>query len=188
MTSLASKQKLLLEQPTPADERHTGPRVPFVGKGSSPSPACPFPRSRGSKSGRHGIGSIGSLGTVVYRKVSCTSGGRDALLVVQDLSVGEAGMIIDHHVILVEPDPRPGVRVADGSLAFGPPSTAVGKPAELLDVNVDQFPGPVLIIAAPSGALGTDEFSGDRVTPGQQWLLVAAQYPWHCPLRPPSCG
>lgn len=68
--------------------------------------------------------------------------GRD-LLVRVDLAVGEAGVVVDCGVDVVEAHAadRPA-RVAAQDFV----TAAVGDAAELLDVDVDQFAGPVAFV------------------------------------------
>ena len=81
------------------------------------------------------------------------AGGGLALLVGVDLGVGQAGVVVDGgvHVVVAASRRgplRPGGRLAAAVAAVDPPAAAVGEPAELLDVDVDQFAGAVAFVAA----------------------------------------
>ena len=93
----------------------------------------------------------------------CAGGG---LLVGVDLAVGQAGMVIDGGVDVVEAHAvAPG---AAGLAAQDLVSAAVGDAAEFLDVDVDQFTGPVAFVAA-------DELSGGAVQEGESVQAVPDQ-------------
>ncbi|KRC54710.1 hypothetical protein ASE19_04305 [Nocardioides sp. Root79] len=64
---------------------------------------------------------------------------------------------------------------------MGLPAPAVGDLAELLDVHVDQFGGPVALVADRGLLRGADHFSCDRVQLSQVSHAVAAQDPRHRP-------
>ena len=108
-----------------------------------------------------------------------------ALLVGQDLGVGQPGVVVDQRVDVVEADPgsRSGRRSAPCCAAVGPPAAAVGDPAELLDVHVDQLAGPVAFVADRGGLRGPDHLTGDRVAARQVGHCVAAQDPGDRPRR-----
>ena len=81
----------------------------------------------------------------------CAGGG---LLVGVDLAVGEAGVVVDCGVDVVEAHAASGGPA--GLAAQDPMAAAVRDPAEFLDVDVDQFAGPVAFVAA-------DDLSGGPV-------------------------
>ena len=62
-----------------------------------------------------------------------------ALLVGKDLGVADAGVVIDRDVDVVVTDPASLDLLR---AAMGPPAAAVRDASELLDVQMDQFPGP----------------------------------------------
>ena len=77
---------------------------------------------------------------------------RVSLLIAEDLGVREPGVVIDHGVDVVEPDPGSLLRRGRAHLAsVGPPATPVGDPPDLLDVHVDQLTGPSTFVAHRGG-------------------------------------
>ena len=95
-------------------------------------------------------------------------------LVGEGLDVGEAGVVVDRDVQeVVAPIPRP----ADGFVApVQAPPAALGHPAELLDIDMEQLTGAATFItrSAPSPA---DRLAGDRVDRRQRRNLMAGQDP-----------
>ena len=76
-----------------------------------------------------------------------------ALFVGEDLGVHHSGAVVDGGV--QEPVADVGVCRAWGlSSAVDPPAAAVGDPCELLDVDVDEFAGPVPLVAPNRFAVG----------------------------------
>src|SRR4051794_16028748 len=73
------------------------------------------------------------------------AGAGGALLVVEDLGVGQPGVVIDGGVDVVIAQPSGAAR-AD-TAAVGAPATAIGDAAELLHVDVHQGAGPVVFVA-----------------------------------------
>jgi hypothetical protein len=112
------------------------------------------------------------------------AGAGDGLLVRVDFAVGEAAVVVDC-----------GVDVVEAHLAAGGPAglaaqhlvaAAVRDPAELLDVDVEEFAGPVAFVAA-------DDLAGGPVQVGQPVQAVADQDPVHgrggqVQDRPEPCG
>lgn len=92
--------------------------------------------------------------------------GRDLLIAV-DLAVGKAGVVVDRAVDVVEAHAPHG---SAGRAAQDAVAAAVGDPAEFLDVDVDEFAGPVSFVAADHGA-------GRTVEPGQPIETVPGQDP-----------
>jgi hypothetical protein len=76
-----------------------------------------------------------------------------ALLVGQNLGVGQPGVVVDGGVDVVVADPSAAGLLA---AAVDAPAAAGRDPAELLDVEVDQVPGPVAFVAVGGGAGGAD--------------------------------
>ena len=110
------------------------------------------------------------------------TGAGGALLVGQDLAVGQAGVVIDHgvHVVVADLDLLVGLgRV--GRAAVGAPPAAVGDLADLLDVDVHHFPGPVAFVAHRGGLGGADHLTCDRIQQPQVRHVVAAQDACHGP-------
>ena len=90
------------------------------------------------------------------------------LLVGVDLAVGEAGVVVDGGVDVVEADAAAAVGAGGLRGRWTSPAAAVGDPAELLDVDVDQLAGPVAFVAA-------DDLAGGPVQAGQAVQAVAGQ-------------
>ena len=85
-------------------------------------------------------------------------------------------MVVDQGVDVVVAD-RALVRargVVGGRAAAGAPAAAVGDPAELLHVHVDQLAGPVAFVADRGDLAGPDHLPGDRVQQRQRRDLVPA--------------
>jgi hypothetical protein len=96
-----------------------------------------------------------------------------ALLVGMDTGVGEAGVVIDCGVDLVEPDrgfPIASVRGADVNTA-----PAVGDAAQLLGVDMDQVAGMGMLVSILGRRACAEGISGDGVGPRQYRNLVAGQ-------------
>ena len=93
-------------------------------------------------------------------------GAGGGLLVRLDLAVGQAGVVVDGGVDEVEAHAAAGGPA--GLPAQDLVATAVGDPAQLLDVHVDQFAGPVALVAA-------DQLTGGPVQEGQPVQVVADQ-------------
>lgn len=77
-------------------------------------------------------------------------GGGFLLLVGEDLAAGEAGVVVDDRVDLAVVGPGPGLPARLAAECFV--AAAVGDVAELLDVHVHQFTGPVAFVAAYGAA------------------------------------
>ncbi len=72
-----------------------------------------------------------------------------AVLVGQDLGVGEPRVVVDQGVDVVVADlGLPLFSAVGGWSAMRAPAAAVGDLADLLDVHVHQLPGPVPLVAA----------------------------------------
>jgi hypothetical protein len=128
------------------------------------------------------------------------AGGRVFLLVVEDLGIGQPGMII-HGVMQVRVSGPPvgfgtGLVPGSGGPADHPVAAAVGDAAEFLDVHVHQVPGMLVFVADGFGP--ADRQSGGLV---QMWELgqaVSAQDFLHGgpgqvrlvgdTVRPPAAG
>ena len=88
-----------------------------------------------------------------------------ALFVGVDLGVGDAGVVVDHRVDVVEADAGLLLRCARSHLpAMGAPAAPVGDAPEFLDVDVDQFAGPVAFVTKRCRLRRTDHLAGERVT------------------------
>src|SRR5690606_18899368 len=112
-----------------------------------------------------------------------------ALLIGQDLAVGQPGVVIDQGVDVIEPDL--GGAVVSGfpsGAAVRAPATPVGDPADLLDVHVHQLAGTVAFIAHRGGLAGADHLAADRVELTQVGQSVAAQDPRHGPRTDAEFG
>ena len=114
------------------------------------------------------------------------AGAGGAAFVGQDLGVGQPRMVIDGGVDVV---------VAEPSLAVGPlaasvhaPAAIGWDPAELLDVDVDQVPGPVAFVPQRRRTGRTDHHPGDRVQARQGRAGVTGQDPGHGAGRDPGHG
>src|SRR5699024_12226168 len=106
------------------------------------------------------------------------AGAGGALLVGQDLAVGQSGVVIDHRVHVVVTDPGLLLR---GCGAHGP---AVGLPpaadwdlADLLNIDVDQLARAVAFVAHGRGLRRADDLAGQRVALTQVGHAVAASDP-----------
>ena len=79
-----------------------------------------------------------------------------------DFGVGQAGVVIDRgvHVFVAHAGCVAGGEVLGAAAAVDPPAAAVTEPADLLDVDVDEFAGAGAFVAA-------DELAGGPVQPGQ---------------------
>jgi len=75
-------------------------------------------------------------------------------LVGVDLGVGDAGVVVDGGVDVVEPDPGPVAGPASFEVvaAVGPPAAPVAQSAEFLDIDVDEFAGAGAFVAADQRA------------------------------------
>ncbi|GAA5059227.1 hypothetical protein GCM10023336_34820 [Streptomyces similanensis] len=113
------------------------------------------------------------------------AGGGLLLLVGEDLAAGEAGAVVDGGVEAAVAQvgaavdgARPGSVAVRGAVAaslgpaVGPVPAAVGDVAQLLDVDVDEFAGPVAFVAAHDTARGA-------VQMGQAGQTVARQHAVH---------
>ena len=121
--------------------------------------------------GRYPLDAVDPAGGEEGHGPAQEAGAGGGLLVAVDLAVGQAGVVVDGGVDVV------GAHVAASGPA-GPAAAhlvtaAVGDPAELLDVDVDQFAGPVAFVAA-------DELSGEPVQEGQTPHVVGCQADWGC--------
>jgi hypothetical protein len=99
-----------------------------------------------------------------------------AFLVGEDFGVGQAGVVVDQGVDVVEPDPGPFL--CPGLAVFAAvrlPSAAVVDPADLLHVHVHQLAGPAAFVADRGGLGGADHLAGQWVAVAQVRDLVAAQ-------------
>jgi hypothetical protein len=74
------------------------------------------------------------------------------------------------------------------SAAVGAPAAAVGDPADLLDVDVDQLAGTVAFVADRGGLGRADHLAGDRVQRRQGRLTGSAQHPGDRAWRHPELG
>ena len=97
------------------------------------------------------------------------------LLVGQDLGVGQPGVVVDGDMdeVIANTMAVPGV----GSSAVQPPAAPLRDAAQLLDVDVDQLPGLVTLIAVGAAAGGAQPGAGDGVQVTQQRDLMAGQDP-----------
>jgi hypothetical protein len=92
----------------------------------------------------------------------------DTLFVRKDLGVAEAGVVIDGDVDVVVADPASLDLLR---AAMGPPAASFRDASELLDVQMDQFPGPgrsyrlVVVLTARIGAPVSGSHSASRGTP-----------------------
>jgi len=96
------------------------------------------------------------------REVCCRPfqhvGGGDALLVGLDLGVGQAGVVVDDDmdVVEVETDPVVARSVVAGALAgVGASAAAVGDAAEFLYVHVDELARALPFVADSGGPGGS---------------------------------
>jgi len=99
------------------------------------------------------------------------------LLVGRHLGVGEAGVIVDDRMDVVEPDARlvdSGLMVRN-ELASSAPAAAIGNPAELLHVHVDQLARPVVFVADRRPSRRRDHRPGERIAIRQTRHVVTAQ-------------
>src|SRR5690606_7960647 len=80
-------------------------------------------------------------------------------LVGQRLDVGHARVVIDRDVQVVVADPAPTYVLAASVPA---PAAAVGDPAQLFDIDVQQIPRSGAFVADP-GVPAPDRFTGDRI-------------------------
>ena len=126
---------------------------------------------------------------VLAVEVSCTDQegrGLGTLLIGQDIDVGEPGVIVDDRVYAIEPGPNLPLFMGPGRLmAQCPPSATVGDPPQPHDINVNWFARVFATVGVPGDAPGPDQIPGDRVAPGQQRFMVAAQVPCHGPCPAP---
>jgi hypothetical protein len=92
-----------------------------------------------------------AVGGEVLERAGQEPSAGEALLVGQDLGVGQPGVVFDQRVDEVVADPglvQPGTMV-DGRLPLRALTTALGDAAELLDVHVNQVAGPFAFVGAP---------------------------------------
>lgn len=61
------------------------------------------------------------------------------------LGVGEAGVVVDHSVDVVEPDAAGRART--WAAVVDPPASTVGDPVKLLHIDVDQLTGRGAFVA-----------------------------------------
>lgn len=103
---------------------------------------------------------------------------RGALLVGQDLAVGQPGVIIDEGMdeVVAGLDVSVTGRFSVFS-TVGTPSAAVGDLAQFLHVHVDELSRTVALVADRGLFRGPDHFPGDRIQLGQIRDVVAAQDP-----------
>src|SRR5690606_17339727 len=94
-------------------------------------------------------------------------------LVGQRLDVGHARVVIDRDVQVVVADPAPTYVLAASVPA---PAAAVGDPAQLFDIDVQQIPRSGAFVADP-GVPAPDRFTGDRINRGKVRHLVASHDP-----------
>ena len=80
-------------------------------------------------------------------------GGGVLALIAEDLDVGQAGVVVDGVVDVVIPTPAGGSATVAYSLGASDHAVAaaVGDPAQLLDVDVDQRTGGVMFVADGCG-------------------------------------
>ena len=117
------------------------------------------------------------VGRVPGRGSAQESGAGRAFLVGKDLRVGQPGVVVDGGVDVVVADATAFDVLA---AAVSAPAAAVGDPADLLDVDVDQFAGMGAFVALPAVPVCPDELAGERVAVGQPRYAVAAQDPPAC--------
>src|SRR4051794_3171621 len=73
------------------------------------------------------------------------AGAGGALLIAEDLGVGQPGVVIDGGVDVVIA--QAAGRAGSGAAAVGAPAATVGDAPELLHIDVDQGAGPVVFVA-----------------------------------------
>lgn len=88
---------------------------------------------------------------------SCRGG---TFLIGVDLGVGEAGVIVDGSVDVIEPDPATPEALAS---AMGTPPTTVRDAAEFLHIDVDQLAGSLAFVAVHRCSARANERPGDRI-------------------------
>src|SRR5690606_12321629 len=126
--------------------------------------------------GHHPLDPGDAHGGEVGRRPPQEPGAGLGLLIIVDLAVGQAGVVIDHGVDVVIADELVAVAVASGA-AVSEPTAAVGDLAQLLNIHVDQLPGPRPLIAHGGGLGGADLLTGHRVQLAQVGHPGAAQHP-----------
>ena len=97
-----------------------------------------------------------------------------ALLIGKDLGVAGAGVVIDRDVDVVVTDPASLDLLR---AAMGPPAAAVRDASELLDVQMDQFPGPCPLVPLRRGPGGADRGTGQRIA------VCQPRTPCRCRIR-----
>ena len=112
-------------------------------------------------------------------------GGGRAGLVGQDLAVGVAGVVIDQGVDEVVADTSTAQLLCS---AVHAPAAAVGSPADLLDVGVDQRAGIGMLVAQRGRLRCPDHDTGQRVELVQVGHGMAAQDPRDRAGRDPGLG
>lgn len=70
--------------------------------------------------------------------------------------------------------------------AVGAPPAAIGDPAELLDVHVDQLAGPVALVADRGLLGGADHLTADPIEVTQPWHARTEKDPGHRAGRRPG--
>jgi hypothetical protein len=99
-------------------------------------------------------------------------GGSLFALVVEELAVGQSGMIIDGVVDVLVAGSGSSMPLPDPTDQYLVPD--VGDPAESLNVDVDQIAGSVMDVGVDPGSAGLDPGPGARIGEGQQRAAVSA--------------
>lgn len=99
--------------------------------------------------------------------------GRALPLVGQQLGVGDAAVVVDRHVQAREPGPARGAAAAPE----GPVAAAVGYARHLLDVDVDELPGALALVAHGRHGAAPPHLARDAVDVGQAGQAVPGDDP-----------
>jgi hypothetical protein len=94
-------------------------------------------------------------------------------LVGQHFGVGQPGVIVDGHVHVV---PAQSAAADLLGAAVHPPAAAVGHPAELLDVDVQQITGVLALVAAVAVPPAAQQLPGEPVHVGQPGQSGAGEH------------
>ena len=115
--------------------------------------------------GHHPFDAGDAVGGEVVDGAGEERGAGRALLVGEDLGVGEPGVVIDDgvHVVVADLGVLAFRLVEPHLAAVGPPAAAVGDPADLLDVHVDQLARAAHVRSDGGGLRGADQLTGERV-------------------------
>ncbi len=98
-------------------------------------------------------------------------GAGGGFLVGVDFGVGQSGVVVDGgvHVFVGDPGAGAGAAALQAVAAVHAPAAAVAESADFLDVDVNEFAGPVAFITP-------DQLAGGPVEPGQPVQVMAGQH------------